>query len=40
MHLAVAGKREQVDYNTLEEASNWARFATAVYAVMPFEEDR
>lgn len=34
------GEREAVDYGSLEEATNWARFASAVYAVMPFDSDR
>lgn len=39
-HCCETGKREDVDYKTLEEASNWARFASAVYAVMPFDSHR
>ena len=31
------GKREPVDYGTLQESSTWARFATAAYAVIPFQ---
>ena len=37
MHVP-AGKHEAVSYDCLEECTNWSRFASAVYAVVPVEE--
>lgn len=37
---SLTGIARSVEYEELDEATNWVRFASAVYAVMPFTEER